>query len=609
LSADWIEGRFEGIYSGPRRPRVDSSRTRRVKHPRKNDSFELRRFGFEIESGQLRDFMICSEPDPQASADDRVIRQARVKRVRLPDADGPESERETALFDVHISDWQLKHPAESDDRAYGTIVGTLVARRRPVLTKSASPGEDTATIAQAPPPGGLEVAAPTTKRLFNQSVETDAPPEMAASLGWAEVTILLAIVFIAIGYSCGLRSAVIWLAPIGPALGLFWVARGGLIRGAPRALVGWLSALQGFVLWPAIALAWQTDCWPVLGSVQVALLAGPVVLSAILGSRPSLWVTGMIWTAAICSSYARSDALTCMAALEGDASGPSETRTENRAPRRTDEHGRWPVMPSISAPILTPGSGRSAETRPAQSAGSEAGSETGSGIIQETGSGSGTTAPIAPDAASKSAPRVIPSTDSTSAVPPPAAGNLPGRQSAPLTPYTYEMPQEELAMNGDRRLEEVDGGWLSPDHRHAPREHVLISIEQANRTPELFFGSGGAHRVYVPTDAIFEDGSSTPSRDAPLALARIAALLSLSSQPRVVLEVHSDSAGAQENQIALSQRRADNVRGWLIDRGHISPSRFETTAIGGGRPLVPPDGDYGAQQPNRRIEIRLIEEK
>ncbi len=605
MSADWIEGRFEGIYSGPRLSCVNSSRTRRAKHRRENDSSEQRRFGFEIKSGQLRDFMICSEPDLQATADDRIIRQARVKRVRLSETDGPESERETSLFDVHISDWQLKHPAEAGDRAYGTIVGTLVARRRPVLAKSAPPGEGTEPIAQAPAPEGLDVAAPITKRLFNQSVETDGPPEMAASLGRAEVALLLAIVFIAIGYACGLRSAVIWLAPIGPALGLFWVARGGVVRGTPRWLVGALPALQGFVLWPAIMLAWQTDCWPALGSVQLALLAAPVVLSAILGSRASLWVTGAIWTAVICSNYARSDGITCMTPLEGDASVHSETQTENPQPRRTDEHGRWPIMPSISAPIITPGSGRSAKTRPTGSPGPE----TGSRVIQEVNFGSGKTAPIAPGAASESAPKAVPSTDSTSAFPVPAAGAHPEPQSLPLTSYSHQMPLGEPAMNGGRRLEEIDGGWLSPDHRHAPREHVLISIEQANRTPALFFGSGGAHRVYVPTDAIFEDGSSTPRRDAPLALARIAALLSLSSQPRIVLELHSDSAGAQENQIALSQRRADNVRSWLIDRGHISPSRFETSAIGGGRPLVPPDGDYGAQQPNRRIEIRLLEEK
>jgi outer membrane protein OmpA-like peptidoglycan-associated protein len=168
-------------------------------------------------------------------------------------------------------------------------------------------------------------------------------------------------------------------------------------------------------------------------------------------------------------------------------------------------------------------------------------------------------------------------------------------------------PTEDDLTNGSQRLTQVDGGWLSPEHRRAPREHVLISVEQANRTPALFFESGGAHRVYLPSDPIFEDGSSSLRREAPVVLARVAALLSLPSQPRVLLEVHSDSAGAPHNQIALTRRRAESIRGWLVERGHVSSNRFEMLAIGGARPLVPPDGDYGAQQPNRRIEIRIVD--
>ncbi len=43
-----------------------------------------------------------------------------------------------------------------------------------------------------------------------------------------------------------------------------------------------------------------------------------------------------------------------------------------------------------------------------------------------------------------------------------------------------------------------------------------------------------------------------------------------------------------------------------VDRGHIAATRFQMDAFGGGRPLVPPDGNHGAQEPNRRIEIRLV---
>jgi outer membrane protein OmpA-like peptidoglycan-associated protein len=601
LSADWIEGRFEGIYSGPRRPRVEK-RARREKGQRVHVSSELRRFGFEIESGQLRDFTICDAPDPETIDSDRVIRQDRVKHVRLSEAD--DDERETSLFDVHISDWQLKHPAEADDRAYGTIVGTLRARRRPALARPAAQDE-AATISYEPLRKDVESASSIPKRVFNQSVDSADPADMEAGLGWAQIVLLLAIVFAGIGYACGLRSAVVWLAPIALAVGLLWLAGDGLVRGASGWLTGVLPALQVFILWPSLELAWQSDCWPVLGTGQLALLAGPVVLSAILGSRGPLWTTGMIWTAVLCSSCASNDVFLCTAASGGDAPAPAETRTENRPPRRTDEHGRWPVMPPISVPSVAPGPGLSSGSRPAESPDPEANSS----AIHQANHESGTITLIAPGATSESASRAVPTTAATPGTPDLAAGVVGVSQPAPTTPNARQRASREPVTNGVRRVNEVGGGWLSPEHRRAPREHVLISIEQANRTPALFFDSGGAHRVYVPTDPIFEDGSSTPRHHAPLVLARVAALLSLSSHPPVLLEVHSDSAGAQENQIELSQRRADRVRSWLVDRGHVSPSRFEMRAIGGGHPLVPPDGDYGAQQPNRRIEIRLLEEK
>jgi outer membrane protein OmpA-like peptidoglycan-associated protein len=154
---------------------------------------------------------------------------------------------------------------------------------------------------------------------------------------------------------------------------------------------------------------------------------------------------------------------------------------------------------------------------------------------------------------------------------------------------------------------EVEGGWVAPDHRRARREAALISIEQANRTPALFYEGAGARRVYVPTDPIFHDASAQLRPKADLVLARMAALLSLPSQPPVVLDVHTDSAGSHESQVALSEQRGGTIRGWLIQRGHVDPRRFAITASGGTRPLVPPDGNHGAQQPNRRIEIRLLQ--
>ena len=584
MSAGWIEGRFEGIYSGPRRPPVDS-RSKHDRSRRIHAASEPKRFGFEIESGRVHDLTTCSEFDPETIEDDQLIRQDRVRRVRLSEAGDADVDRETSLFDVYLCDWQLKHPAEAGGRAYGTIIGTIRARRRPFAEKPST------TIEPVRPQlsGGqktreLENRMPTAPPVRDEAREPNEPALVATKLGWAEVALLVALAFTGIGYACGATFALIWVAPIATALGLVWLKPDGIVRGAPTWMVSAPAALQLLVLASPLAVSWKTGCWPMFGSLQLALLATPLLLSVAIGSRGSLWITCAVWTAVTCSHCAGGNTDSCMTVAASDAGAALDAQQPtDRAGRRTDEQGRWPVMPPASPSDNSQGPDLASESSRVATLGLD----------------------ISPNMPSGPIPS-IPAPAPTRGPTPSATTTTPTH--TPPAPKVGPVPTNADVTTGDHRLTHVDGGWLSPDHRRAPREHVLISIEQANRTPALFFESRGAHRVYLPTDPIFEDASSSLRRDAPVVLARIAALLSLPSQPRVVLEVHSDSAGAPENQVALTRRRAESVRGWLVERGHIPSSRFEMLPIGGARPLVPPDGDYGAQQPNRRIEIRIVDQ-
>jgi len=152
-----------------------------------------------------------------------------------------------------------------------------------------------------------------------------------------------------------------------------------------------------------------------------------------------------------------------------------------------------------------------------------------------------------------------------------------------------------------------NGGWVAPDHRRTARQSVLISLEHANRTPTAFFGSKGRRRVYLPTDPIFAHSSADVSSNGELQLTRLAALLNLHPEKKVALDVHTDAAGAPETQRRLSEQRAGALRSWLVDRGHLDADRLDAGGVGGVRPIVPPDGSYAEQQPNRRIEVRLVE--
>jgi outer membrane protein OmpA-like peptidoglycan-associated protein len=186
------------------------------------------------------------------------------------------------------------------------------------------------------------------------------------------------------------------------------------------------------------------------------------------------------------------------------------------------------------------------------------------------------------------------------------------RDSRPEVPAPSQSPDvaEETVASTFRSVPSTsggNGGWVAPDHRRTRRQGVLISLERANRTPSVFFGSEGRRRVYVPTDPIFEHATADVSANGELQLTRLAALLNLHPEQKIGLDVHTDAAGAPATQRRLSEHRAAALRGWLVDRGHLDAARLQAGGVGGVHPIVPPDGSYAEQQPNRRIEIRLVE--
>lgn len=100
------------------------------------------------------------------------------------------------------------------------------------------------------------------------------------------------------------------------------------------------------------------------------------------------------------------------------------------------------------------------------------------------------------------------------------------------------------------------------------------------------------------TAAGFQPGSA----QLPEGMARQLATVSqaLREQRAVVrVEVHTDASGSAEHSRTLSQRRADAIRSYLIDRG-IDPYRVHAVGMGASRPKRT-DDPLAAE--NRRVEI------
>lgn len=84
------------------------------------------------------------------------------------------------------------------------------------------------------------------------------------------------------------------------------------------------------------------------------------------------------------------------------------------------------------------------------------------------------------------------------------------------------------------------------------------------------------------------------------------ALKTLTTYPEIQVEIsgHTDNVGSKKANTKLSQKRADSVREWLIERG-IDPSRIVAKGYGPDAPIVPNDSPENKRK-NRRIEFKRI---
>lgn len=103
----------------------------------------------------------------------------------------------------------------------------------------------------------------------------------------------------------------------------------------------------------------------------------------------------------------------------------------------------------------------------------------------------------------------------------------------------------------------------------------------------------------------FDFDKSTLRPEAKVILNEAAALLN--QHERVVVEVagHTDSIGTDQYNQGLSERRANAVRDYLVEKG-VRASRMTAVGYGESRPVATNDTDAGRQE-NRRVELVVLD--
>jgi outer membrane protein OmpA-like peptidoglycan-associated protein len=102
-------------------------------------------------------------------------------------------------------------------------------------------------------------------------------------------------------------------------------------------------------------------------------------------------------------------------------------------------------------------------------------------------------------------------------------------------------------------------------------------------------------------DVLFASGQSGLKGASASNLNRLAAFLNRYPERTVLIEGHTDSVGSASANDALSQRRADAVKTYLIGQG-VDPGRLAASGKGKGAPVASNDSAAGRQQ-NRRVEV------
>jgi len=126
------------------------------------------------------------------------------------------------------------------------------------------------------------------------------------------------------------------------------------------------------------------------------------------------------------------------------------------------------------------------------------------------------------------------------------------------------------------------------------------------------FGPGEAE-VYKQGDRLiirlktmsFSVGQAVIEADNYPLLTKVQQAIALFGEPQAVIEGHTDSTGSAAANLALSQKRAEAVRAYLVANDTLPKEKVEATGYGSERPLAS-DQTAAGRAINRRIDIVLI---
>ena len=111
-------------------------------------------------------------------------------------------------------------------------------------------------------------------------------------------------------------------------------------------------------------------------------------------------------------------------------------------------------------------------------------------------------------------------------------------------------------------------------------------------------------RIKFGAEVLFDTGKYVLKPLAESALTQLAAFLRSYPGYLIVVEGHTDNVGTPASNMTLSERRAQSVRDWLVNQGHLAAGCLSTRGLGLTEPIAD-NGTADGRQKNRRVEIKI----
>jgi outer membrane protein OmpA-like peptidoglycan-associated protein len=204
--------------------------------------------------------------------------------------------------------------------------------------------------------------------------------------------------------------------------------------------------------------------------------------------------------------------------------------------------------------------------------------------------------PARPLRAPLAAVLVLAGLTATAATAPNAAG--------PWDPATEAAAEAAVARLGNARALDVRPSVLAIVGLGGAGTGVVATVQQVRQAMQDLGAKETAIevRVELPADVLFDFDKADIRADAAAALAKVATIIRAYPAGSVTLEGHTDAKGDDAYNQGLSERRAQSVRAWLVEKERIAGAKMAARGWGERRPVASNDTDPGRQK-NRRVEV------